>query len=170
VSTIDLGAREVRRLLPIQPSADVATLVSTARAQRRNVLFEPEAKAFLQAHGIPVPPGRVVRTADEAPAAVDAIGPPVVVKAVAHQLLHKTEAGAVIFPVDSPAGAQAACRTIAARLAAYRQDIVVDVLRALSDLSQQPAVAREMSEIEINPLAVTENGALALDALIVLRS
>jgi acetate---CoA ligase (ADP-forming) subunit beta len=253
VSTIDLGARDVRRLLPIQPSADVATLVSTARAQRRNVLSEPEAKAFLQAHGIPVPPGRVVRTADEAPAAVDAIGPPVVVKAVAHQLPHKTEAGAVIFPVDSPASAQAACRTIAARLA-YRQDIVlegflleayrpaqpewivalrndphfgpvvmvglggiyvetlrqvsfrlaplrsedieallserpatrllagargaaprdrravVDVLRALSDLSQQPAVAPEISEIEINPLAVTESGALALDALIVLRS
>lgn len=254
MSTIDLGARDVRRPLPIQPSADVATLISAARAQRRNVLSEPEAKAFLQAHGIPVPPGRAVRTADEAPAAIEAIGAPVVVKAVAHQLSHKTEAGAVIFPVDSPAGAQAACRTIAARVAAYRQDIVlegflveayrpaqpewivalrndphfgpvvmfglggiyvetlrqvsfrlaplrsedieallterpatrllsgargaaprdrravVDVLRALSDLSQQPAVAREISEIEINPLAVTESGALALDALIVLRS
>jgi acetyltransferase len=124
VSTIDLG--DVRRPLPIQPSADVATLVSTARAQRRNVLSEPEAKAFLQAHGIPVPPGRVVAAADEAPAAVEAIGPPVVVKAVAHQLTHKTEVGAVIFPVDSPAGAQAACRTIAARVAAYRQDIVLE--------------------------------------------
>lgn len=126
MSTIDLGARDVRHPLPIQPSADVATLISAARAQRRNVLSEPEAKAFLHAHGIPVPPSRVVRTADEAPAAIEAIGPPVVVKAVAHQLSHKTEAGAVIFPVDSPAGAQAACRTIAARVAAYRQDIVLE--------------------------------------------
>jgi succinyl-CoA synthetase beta subunit len=29
---------------------------------------------------------------------------------------------------------------------------------------------RELSEIELNPLAVTETSALALDALIVLRS
>src|SRR4029434_6336724 len=105
-----------------QASGDIAMLIAAARAQRRNVLSEPEAKAFLQAHGIPVPPGRAVRTADEEPAAIEAIGAPVVVRAVAHQLSHKTEAGAVIFPVDSPAGAQAACRTIAARVAAYRQD------------------------------------------------
>jgi acetyltransferase len=47
---------------------------------------------------------------------------------------------------------------------------VVDVLRRLSELSTQSTVMREISEIEINPLAVTENGALALDALVVLRS
>ena len=46
---------------------------------------------------------------------------------------------------------------------------VVDVVRRLSDLSQQPAIMRDVSEIEINPLAVTAEGALALDALIVLR-
>jgi succinyl-CoA synthetase beta subunit len=105
---------------------DFASLVATARAQRRNVLTEPEAKAFLRAQGIAVPPGRVVRTAAEAPAVVDAIGAPVVVKAVAHQLTHKTEAGAVMFPIDSPAAAEAACRTIASRLAAYRPDIVLE--------------------------------------------
>src|SRR5262249_26606799 len=108
------------------PPTDFATLVATARAQRRNVLTEPEAKAFLRAQGIAVPPGRVVGTAAEAPAAVDAIGAPVVVKAVAHQLTHKTEAGAVMFPIDSPAAAEAACRTIASRVAAYQPDIVLE--------------------------------------------
>jgi succinyl-CoA synthetase beta subunit len=252
VSTIDVGARDPRST-PTQQSADIATLIAAARAQHRSVLTEPEAKAFLQGQGICVP-GCVVHSADEAPAAVDVIGAPVVVKAVAHDLSHKTDAGAVMFPVDSAVAAEAACRTITARVAAYRPDIVlkgflveayrpaqpewilalrndpqfgpvvmfglggiyvetlrqvsfrlaplrsediesllgerpamrllsgargaapsnrravVDVLRRLSELSMQPAIMRDISEIEINPFAVTEAGALALDALIVLRS
>ena len=126
MSTIDPPARDVRRSLSTQFPTDIATLVAAARAQRRNVLTEPEAKAFLRAQGIAVPPGRVVRTAAEAPAAVNAIGAPVVVKAVAHQLTHKTEAGAVMFPIDSPAAAEAACRTIASRVAAYQPDMVLE--------------------------------------------
>jgi succinyl-CoA synthetase beta subunit len=238
----------------MQRSADIAALIAAVRAQHRTLLSEPEAKAFLQAQGICLPPGRVVRNADEAAAAVEMIGTPVVVKAVARELSHKTEAGAVMFPIDSAAAAEAACRTIAARVAAYRRDIVlegflveayrpaqpewilalrndphfgpvvmfglggiyvetlrqvsfrlaplrgedieallserpalrllsgargaapsnrravVDVLRRVSELSMQPTIMHEISEIEINPLAVTETGALALDALIVLRS
>src|SRR4029077_8075975 len=111
---------------PTQPSVDIATLVAAARAQHRSVLSEPEAKAFLRAQGIGVPPGRVIRSADEAAAAVDVIGAPVVVKAVAHELSHKTDAGAVMFPIDSAPAAQAACRTITARVAAYRPDIMLE--------------------------------------------
>jgi succinyl-CoA synthetase beta subunit len=110
----------------MQRTADIATLIAVARTQHRSVLTEPEAKALLQGQGICVPPGCVVRNADEAPAVVDVIGAPVVVKAVAHGLSHKTDAGAVMFPIDSAAAAEAACRTITARVAAYRPDIVLE--------------------------------------------
>lgn len=243
MSTIDAGA-----------CGDLASLVRSARAQKRHFLSEPESKAFLRANGIPVPTGRVIREAAEAGTAVEAIGPPVVVKAVASELTHKSDAGAVIFPVNSAADAQKACTTIAARVKARHPEIklagflieafrpsqpewivalrndphfgpaimfglgglfvetlrqvsfrlapladediaaltserpatrllagargrppanraaLADVLRRLSDLSQMPQVARDISEIEINPLVVDEHGALALDALIVLRS
>src|SRR5215470_6298936 len=94
-----------------QASDDIAMLIAAAREQRRNVLSEPEAKAFLRAQGIPVPPGRAIPTAEEAPVVVGEVGAPVVVKAVAHQLTHKTDVGAVIFPVE---------------FASHRPDIALD--------------------------------------------
>src|SRR6201987_4135135 len=109
----------------MQASGDIAMLIAAARAQCRNVLSEPEAKAFLRAQGISVPPGRAVSHAEEAPAAVRELGVPVVVKAVAHQLTHKTDVGAVMFPVESPAAANAACRTSAARVAPHRPDLAL---------------------------------------------
>jgi succinyl-CoA synthetase beta subunit len=237
----------------MQPSGDIATLIANARTRRRDVLTEPEAKALLRAHGIPVPPGRVVRAAEDARTAAEEVGTPVVVKAVSSQLTHKTEAGAVIFPVNSAGDAEASCHMIATRVAAYRADIVLDgflieayrprgtewivalrndmtfgptvmfglggiyvealrqvsfrlaplrdedieallserpatkllratrgrappdrqaaadVLRRLSDLSQQPQIMRDVAEIEINPLTIGPDGAFALDALVVLR-
>ena len=89
----------------MQASGDIAMLIAAARAQRRNVLSEPEAKAFLRAQGISVPPGRAVSHAEEAPAVVRELGMPVVVKAVAHRLTHKTDVGAVMSPIDSSAAA-----------------------------------------------------------------
>jgi succinyl-CoA synthetase beta subunit len=106
--------------------ADFGSLIAAARAEHRTCLTEPEAKAFLRALGIPVPAGRVVRDASEAAEALEAIGPPVVVKAVAHNLTHKTDAGGVLFPVDTPAAAKAACHKIAASVAAYRADVRIE--------------------------------------------
>jgi succinyl-CoA synthetase beta subunit len=237
-----------------KPGHDVAELIAGARARGQLTLSEPDSKAFLRALGIPVPPARVVSSAAEAAAALAEIRPPVVVKAVSAVLTHKTDAGGLIFPVETAAAAVAACETIAARVRQARPDVVlegflieayrpaqpewilglridrqfgpavmfglggvfvellrqvsfrlaplreadIDALlsekpatrilhgmrgsrpadrealkaanRALSELSGQVGIADAISEIEINPLTVTEQGILALDALIVLRA
>jgi succinyl-CoA synthetase beta subunit len=107
-------------------SGDLGQLVQIARAQKRRVLSEPEAKAFLRAQGIPVPESRLVRSADEAGAALSAVGPPVVVKGVAPLLTHKNDAGAVIFPVSSPQAAEEACRTIVRQVKSRRPEVALD--------------------------------------------
>jgi succinyl-CoA synthetase beta subunit len=104
----------------------LARLIATARAQHRHQLSEPEAKGLLRAHGIPVPAGSVVNDAAQAGTALAAIGPPVVIKAVAPELTHKSDVGAVVYPVDTPTAAEAACRTIAARVAAQRPDVKLE--------------------------------------------
>lgn len=64
------------------------------------LLDEAESKDFLARCGVPVPLGQVARSAKEAVQAAEALGYPVVVKALG--LAHKTEAGGVRLDLDSP--------------------------------------------------------------------
>lgn len=235
------------------PVVNLAALLAKATSEGRAALSEVDSKAFLRALGIPTPEGRFVRAPGDAAAAAQEIGCPVVAKAVSSILTHKTEAGGLVFPIDTPASAVAACEAIAQRIRVARPDIVLDgflieayrpaqpewilglrndphfgpavmfglggvhveilrqvsfrlaplrdadiddlldekpatrILRgvrgggpvdrpalvaaigALSDLARRRDIMEAISEIEINPLTVTERGILALDALIVLR-
>lgn len=74
-------------------------------------LDEAQAKAVLSASGVPVPAHGVVASVDEAVAAAQAIGYPVVVKTIAAGLLHKSEAGAVQLNLSD---AQAVRQAVAA--------------------------------------------------------
>ncbi|HUF83856.1 MAG TPA: acetate--CoA ligase family protein [Acidimicrobiia bacterium] len=58
-------------------------------------LSEAESKRVLAAHGVPVLQERLAATPDDAVAAADALGYPVVVKACGAGIAHKTERGLV---------------------------------------------------------------------------
>lgn len=74
-------------------------------------LDEAEAKALLKAAGLAVPEGRFAIDAAAAVADAEAIGFPVVLKAVSRRIPHKTEAGAVALNLrDGGAVAAAAAR------------------------------------------------------------
>ncbi|MBD2109812.1 bifunctional acetate--CoA ligase family protein/GNAT family N-acetyltransferase [Nodosilinea sp. FACHB-13] len=80
--------------------ATVATLLQTAQAEARSLLTETESKALLAAYGIPVVPTQVVATVEEAIAAADQIGYPVVLKLYSLTLTHKTDVGGVQLNLD----------------------------------------------------------------------
>jgi succinyl-CoA synthetase beta subunit len=83
------------------------------------LLDEPAAKAALAAAGLSVPPGRTVDGADEAVAAAEAIGYPVVVKAISDHLAHKTEAGAVHLRLAGPQAVRAAVQAMQPRFSRF---------------------------------------------------
>jgi acetyl-CoA synthetase len=87
------GAAEIgmRRRQNVQPVARPAGAIRTDCI----ALDEPTAKAALAAHGLTVPASLLVKTVGEAQQTARAVGYPVVIKAVAPDLLHKTELGAV---------------------------------------------------------------------------
>jgi acetate---CoA ligase (ADP-forming) len=74
-------------------------------------LAEHDGKAALVAHGVRVPRSAVVRPEDAA-AAAQALGFPVVIKASGAAIEHKSEAGGVLLNIGSPAQASDAARQL----------------------------------------------------------
>jgi succinyl-CoA synthetase beta subunit len=95
-----------------RPEPDPARLAALGRAAARAVhgevawLGEREAKALLHSAGLPVPDGRLVRSADEAAAAQAELAAPVAFKATG--LRHKSEHGGVELGVADASAARAA--------------------------------------------------------------
>jgi acyl-CoA synthetase (NDP forming) len=71
-------------------------------------LSEWQSKQLLAGFGIEIPEGRLCTTVDEAVAAAEALGFPLVLKAVGAELLHKTELGAVRLGITDEAGVRVA--------------------------------------------------------------
>lgn len=95
-------------------------LVEGVLAQGRSALTEVEAKAVLAAYDIPVVDTRVAATPEEAGHLAEAIGCPVVVKVLSHDLTHKSDVGGVRLDLRSPAAVVEACRAIVASVAEKR--------------------------------------------------
>ena len=66
-----------------------------------NVLGEADTRPILASYGLPLIPGKLVRTAQEAAAAANELGYPVAVKVVSPQVLHKSDSGGIILHLDS---------------------------------------------------------------------
>ena len=75
--------------------ARAEALISAVRAEGRTLLTEDESKELLAAYGIPITETVVAPTVEEAVAAADRIGYPVVVKLYSHTITHKTDVGGV---------------------------------------------------------------------------
>jgi len=109
-------------------------LLEQVRQEGRTLLTEYEAKQVLEAYCLPVTPTRLARTADEAVAAAEALGYPVVVKLHSLTITHKTDVGGVQLNLGSPEAVRQAFESIRANLAACGQ------LEAFDGVTVQPMV------------------------------
>ncbi len=71
-------------------------VLAAAAAAGRDRLDEAEALTLLAAYGIPTAPWAVATSADEAAAAAQAMGFPVVLKVMSHRIVHKSDVGGVV--------------------------------------------------------------------------
>ncbi|TSD56725.1 acetate--CoA ligase family protein [Variovorax sp. KBS0712] len=105
------GIRTIAALAGLKPAAAVAATPASTKAPLTlapGTMSEPDALALLADAGVPVVPHRVVRSADEAAAAAEALGEAVVVKIVSADIPHKSDVGGVALGLRGAAQARAA--------------------------------------------------------------
>ena len=110
----DRAARSTPEVLaPISPLPGAAKLSGLLAQARDEFLPLPLALSVVEALGVPVAPWRAVNSPEEAVAAAEALGYPVVLKLAAAALIHKTEAGGVLLNLQDRAAVLAAYQQLA---------------------------------------------------------
>lgn len=100
-------------------TAAVRKVLDEARAQGRVSIGDAEARAILEAYGFPLPPSHLAATPEEAIAAAEEMGYPVVLKVASPDILHKTDVGGVRLNLRSPADVRDAFDLIVYRASRY---------------------------------------------------
>jgi acetyltransferase len=101
----------------------IRTIVDDVLSSGRELLTEPEAKALLDAAGLPVVATRVVGTqADEALTAAAELGYPVALKILSHTISHKSDVGGVRLNIGTEPELREACVAMLARVRELRPD------------------------------------------------
>jgi acyl-CoA synthetase (NDP forming) len=107
-------------------AASAETPVAAALPVGGGVIPEYRAKALLAPIGIPFPKGGFATTLDEARAIAGRIGYPVVIKAQAQALSHKSDAGGVILNLADEAALAEAWDRLYANIAHHAPQVTLD--------------------------------------------
>jgi acetyl coenzyme A synthetase (ADP forming)-like protein len=97
---------------------EAAAIISQALTDGSSWLAPEHVAALLDCYGLPLVSTRVVPDGAGAVAAADALGVPVVLKAVATGLLHKSDAGGVMLDLDGADAVRVGAREIEAAVTA----------------------------------------------------
>ncbi|UCE20116.1 MAG: acetate--CoA ligase family protein [Gemmatimonadota bacterium] len=97
-------------------------VIDRAKKEGRAFLPEPEAHAVLQAYGFPVLKSKLAVNLEEALAAAEDIGFPVVVKIVSPQILHKIDVGGVKVNIQTKGELRKAYQNLMASIKGNRPD------------------------------------------------
>jgi acetyl-CoA synthetase (ADP-forming) len=104
------------------PALEFSALDGAVAEYETGLLTEPEAKAMLAAAELSVTRERMAHDAASARSVAASIGFPVVLKAVARGLIHKSDAGAVKLDLDSDSAVAVAFEEIAGAVAGTAPD------------------------------------------------
>ncbi len=103
----------------------VRQVFARVREEGRVTIGDAEARAVLEAYGIPLPKSVLASTADEAVAAAESIGYPVVTKIASPDILHKTDIGGIKLNLSSASDVRDAFDLLVYRASRYMPDATI---------------------------------------------
>ena len=106
-----------------QPDREFAqTMLTNAQRLGREWLDEVQAKALLEAYGIPSVDTRMAHTPEEAAAIASDIGYPVAIKVISPQIVHKSDVGGVVLDLHDEHAVRTAVIRMRQQLARTQPD------------------------------------------------
>ncbi len=102
--------------------ASVRMIIDNARATGRTLLTEHESKQVLAAYEIPTVTSQIAATADDAVAAADTVGYPVVLKLHSETITHKTDVGGVQLNLKDADAVRTAFQAIESSVSAHARN------------------------------------------------
>jgi acetyltransferase len=129
--------------LPAAPAPAATAAVKSAMAEHRGVLLEPEARAILAAHGVPMVSATLCTTRAQTAASAEQHGQPVAIRIVSPAAPHKTEAGGVALGVQGGEAAGLAFDRVTAAVTAWAgvRGVPADIRGVLVSPMQSPPLA-----------------------------
>jgi acyl-CoA synthetase (NDP forming) len=101
-------------------------IINQAKKEGRTALLETEAKTICIEYGIPVTKFKLAKNEKEAATYADQIGYPIVLKIVSPDVIHKSDAGAVIVNLKTPVEVASAYKKILENVKKYNADAKID--------------------------------------------
>ena len=139
-------------------------IIAKARSENRTALDEFAGKQLLAAYGISVPKSAVINGADEAAAAFTKLTPPLALKIMSPDILHKSDAGGVRVNLKSAAEVENAIREM--MNAPAIRDVRVDgfLLEEMAPAGQEVVVGA-VRDPQFGPLVMVGLGGIFVEVL-----
>jgi len=141
-----------------------ADLIAAARATQRSVLDERAGKQLLAAFGVAVPKSLLIRGADEAAAAAGRLRPPLALKVVSPDILHKSDAGGVQVGLASAGEVEAAVRAMMKRPAIENARVDGFLLEEMAPAGQEIVIGG-VRDPQFGPLVMVGLGGIFVEVL-----
>ncbi|MGF1641579.1 MAG: GNAT family N-acetyltransferase, partial [Rhodospirillales bacterium] len=152
-----------------RPNPEAArALIAAALAEGREWLTEPEAKAVLEAYGIPVVPTHVAKDVHAAAVQAAKLGVPVALKILSRDITHKSDVGGVALDLHSAAAVRDAAEAMAERVRAARPEARLDGF-TLSPMVERPdafeLIIGITEDAQFGPVVLFGHGGTAVEIL-----
>lgn len=141
-----------------------AQLIAAARAQGRTALDEVAGKQLLAAYGISVPKSAVINGVDESAVAFTQLTPPLALKVMSPDILHKSDAGGVEVNLKSAAEAADAIRRMMT-ISAIRDARIDGFLLEEMAPAGQEIVVGGVHDPDFGPLIMVGLGGIFVEVL-----